>query len=112
MGHEIAHVVAKHGNERMSPGLATQMGGVALATAFEVNQVQTRELWMTAFGVGTQVGVLLPYSRLHESEADHFGLVFMAMAGYDSEYGGGILAENGAAEKGRSTAAISEYSPV
>jgi predicted Zn-dependent protease len=83
MGHEIAHAVAKHGNERMSQGLVTQMGGMALAKAMEKKPEQTQQLWMAAFGVGAQLGVMLPYSRLHESEADHLGLVFMAMAGYD-----------------------------
>ena len=83
MGHEIAHAVADHGNERMSQGLIAQLGGLALDKALEQKPEKTRELWMTAFGVGAQIGVLLPYSRLQESEADHLGLIFMAMAGYD-----------------------------
>jgi predicted Zn-dependent protease len=83
MGHEIAHAIAGHGSERMSQGLAVQMGGVALSTALANQPAQTQQLWMTAFGVGSQYGVMLPYSRLHESEADHLGLIFMAMAGYD-----------------------------
>ncbi|MGD9022608.1 MAG: M48 family metallopeptidase [Deltaproteobacteria bacterium] len=86
MGHEIAHAIAEHGNERMSQGLAVQMGGVALSTALAEKPEKTRELWMTAFGVGSQFGVMLPYSRLHESEADHLGLIFMAMAGYDPNH--------------------------
>ena len=83
MGHEIAHAIAEHGNERMSQGLLTQLGGMALNEALASKPEQTRALWMTAFGVGAQVGVLLPYSRLHESEADKLGLIFMAMAGYN-----------------------------
>ena len=83
MGHEIAHAVANHGNERMSQGLIIQMGGVALSQALSEKPAETQYLFLTAYGVGTQVGVLLPYSRLHESEADHLGLIFMAMAGYD-----------------------------
>ena len=83
MGHEIAHAIAEHGNERMSQGLVTQLGGIALNEALASKPEQTRALWMTAFGVGAQVGVLLPYSRLHESEADKLGLIFMAMAGYN-----------------------------
>jgi len=83
MGHEIAHAVAKHGNERMSQGLLAQMGGTALSVALAQKPQQTRGLWMTAFGLGAEVGVLLPYSRLQETEADHLGLIFMAMAGYD-----------------------------
>ena len=83
MGHEIAHAIAEHGNERMSQGLIAQFGGMALAKAIEDKPEQTQNLFMTAFGVGAQLGVLLPYSRLQESEADHLGLIFMAMAGYD-----------------------------
>jgi predicted Zn-dependent protease len=83
MGHEIAHAIAGHGSERMSQGLAVEMGGVALSTALANRPARTQQLWMTAFGVGAQYGVMLPYSRLHENEADHLGLIFMAMAGYD-----------------------------
>ncbi|UCH81481.1 MAG: M48 family metallopeptidase [Nitrospiraceae bacterium] len=83
MGHEIAHAVANHGDERMSQGLIAQMGGMALSTALAKKPKQTSDLFMTAFGIGTQVGVLLPFSRLQESEADRLGLIFMAMAGYD-----------------------------
>lgn len=83
MGHEIAHAVADHGDERMSQGLIAQMGGMALSTALANKPEQTQNLFMTAYGIGAQVGVLLPYSRLHESEADRLGLIFMAMAGYD-----------------------------
>ena len=83
MGHEIAHAVARHGNERMSQALLAQMGGMALAVALDQNPSETSQLWLAVYGVGTQVGILLPYSRLQESEADHLGLIFMAMAGYD-----------------------------
>lgn len=83
MGHEIAHAIAAHGNERMSQMLAVTLGGVALAVATKEQPTETRRLWMAAFGAGATVGLILPYSRLHESEADRLGLVFMAMAGYD-----------------------------
>lgn len=83
MGHEVAHAVAKHGAERMSQGMLTQMGGMALSAALQSKPEQTQQLWMTAFGLGAQFGVLLPHSRGQESEADHLGLIFMAMAGYD-----------------------------
>lgn len=83
LGHEIAHAVAKHGNERMSQALVTQLGGIALSEALKNKPALTQNLFMAAFGVGAQVGILLPYSRLQESEADHLGLIFMAMAGYD-----------------------------
>jgi predicted Zn-dependent protease len=83
MGHEVAHAMADHGNERMSQGLLASMGGIALSVALSKKPQQTRELFMTAFGVGATVGLLLPYSRLHESEADRIGLMLMARAGYD-----------------------------
>jgi predicted Zn-dependent protease len=83
MGHEVAHAVAKHGAERMSEGLLAQMGGMALSAALQSKPEQTQALWMTAFGLGAQYGVMLPHSRNQESEADHLGLIFMAMAGYD-----------------------------
>lgn len=83
MGHEIAHAIAKHGNERMSHELVRQLGGMALAKAIEEKPEETQQLWMLAYGVGSELGAVLPYSRLHESEADYMGLIFMAMAGYD-----------------------------
>lgn len=85
MGHEIAHALAHHGNERMSQGLATQMGGVALSVALSTKSQETQNMFLNAYGVGTQVGALLPFSRLHESEADEIGLYLMAMAGYNPE---------------------------
>ena len=85
MGHEIAHAIARHGNERMSQELAVQMGGVALSAAIQEKPEETQALFMAAYGIGTQVGAMLPYSRLHESEADKMGLIFMAMAGYNPE---------------------------
>jgi predicted Zn-dependent protease len=83
IGHEIAHAAAKHSNERMSQALVTQLGGQMLAEALKQKPQQTQQIWMSLFGVGVQVGAVLPYNRLQESEADHLGLIFMAMAGYD-----------------------------
>lgn len=83
VGHEVAHAIADHGNERMSQGLLTEMGGMALSVALAQKPQRTRELFMTAFGIGANVGFVLPYSRLHESEADQIGLMLMARAGYD-----------------------------
>jgi predicted Zn-dependent protease len=83
MGHEIAHAIAEHGGERMSHQLAVQMGGMALSEAVKSQPEQTRQLYMGAFAVGAHYGAMLPYSRKHESEADHMGLNMMAMAGYD-----------------------------
>ncbi len=83
MGHEISHAIAEHGAERMSQALLAQLGGVGLAYALRNKPEQTQQLWMAAYGIGAQVGVLLPFSRLQESEADHLGLIFMAIAGYN-----------------------------
>jgi predicted Zn-dependent protease len=83
LGHEISHAVAQHGSERMSQGLLAQLGGQALSVALQNKPEQTKQLWMSVYGAGSQVGVLLPYSRTNESEADHLGLIFMSMAGYD-----------------------------
>ena len=83
MGHEIAHAFAKHGSERMTQGLLLNMGGMALEKAVATRPTQTQELFKLSYGLGTQLGVLLPYSRLHENEADRLGLIFMAMAGYN-----------------------------
>jgi predicted Zn-dependent protease len=102
MAHEIAHVVAAHGNERMSQALLAQLGGVALQTAVAQKPALTQQLFMAAFGVGTQVGVLLPYSRLQEREADHLGLIFMGMAGYNPEAAVGFWERMAQEKKGAS----------
>lgn len=83
MGHEIAHAIARHGNERMSQAMLIETGGLALAAAIDEKPAETQGLFMMAYGVGTNIGVSLPYSRAHETEADKLGLIFMAMAGYD-----------------------------
>ncbi|UCC98055.1 MAG: M48 family metallopeptidase [Phycisphaerales bacterium] len=100
VGHEVAHAFAKHGAERMTQGLLVQMGGIALSTAMDEYPEQTQNLFMQSYGIGTQVGVLLPYSRVHEKEADHLGLVFMAMAGYNPEEAVTFWQRMAAADKG------------
>ncbi|MCW1734190.1 M48 family metallopeptidase [Anaerorudis cellulosivorans] len=81
IGHEIGHVVAKHANERISQQLALQYGG---AVAGELlGGVAATQIGQTVFGLGAQMGVMLPYARKQEYEADELGLIFMAMAGYD-----------------------------
>lgn len=82
MGHEVAHAIARHGNERMSQGLALNLGGLGLAVALSQKPAATQNLFLQAYGIGTSLG-MLKYSRKHEGEADKMGLVFMAMAGYD-----------------------------
>ena len=83
MGHEIAHALAKHGNERMSQEVLVGAAGQAISAYLGSESQKTQMIFGLAFGVGTQLGVLLPYSRKHEYEADRLGLIIMAMAGYD-----------------------------
>ena len=85
LSHEIAHAVARHGNERMSQGLIAQFGSVALNELLSKKPDETKAIFNTAYGVGAQYGVMLPFSREHELEADKLGLIFMAMAGYDPD---------------------------
>jgi predicted Zn-dependent protease len=82
MGHEIAHAVARHGNERMSQQLAATLGGVSLAVAMRDKPEETRNIFLAVYGAGSALGVLA-YSRQHEYEADKIGMVIMALAGYN-----------------------------
>lgn len=84
MGHEITHAVAQHGNERMSQTLLAQ--GIGLAgNVLTSNNPQVNNIFNNTYGVGTQVGVLLPNSRKQELEADHYGLIFAALSGYNPQ---------------------------
>ena len=83
MGHEVAHVIADHGNERMSQAILVEFGGMALSRLLRERPHETRNIFFAAFGLGAQIGVLLPYSRRHEYEADEIGIVLMRDAGYD-----------------------------
>lgn len=85
IGHEVAHAVAHHGAERLSHQMIQQTGGDLLASGLSNSDPRTQALVSTVYGVGTQLGAILPYSRLHESEADEMGLYYMARAGYDPE---------------------------
>ena len=79
MSHEIAHAIARHGAERMSQGQLVEIGGAVVGAAAG----QNAGLAMAAYGLGSQVGIMLPFSRSHEAEADRIGLILMARAGYD-----------------------------
>lgn len=85
IGHEVSHALLQHGNQRMSQGLLQQLGGVALSVAVANKPAETQNLFMAAYGAGTTVGVMLPFSRNQELEADRFGLIWTAMAGYNPQ---------------------------
>jgi metalloendopeptidase OMA1, mitochondrial len=82
MGHEVVHALARHGAERMSQGQLTN-AGLQVVGAATGGGGMLGQATMAALGVGTQVGVLLPFSRKHESEADYVGILLAADAGYD-----------------------------
>ena len=83
MGHEIAHAIARHGNERMSEGLLIGVGGLALQEALKEKKEATQLIFLGLYLVGSKLALELPNSRMQESEADRLGLIFMSMAGYD-----------------------------
>lgn len=83
MGHEVAHALADHGAQRMSAGTLQQLGAVAGNVA--IQDEQKRNLFNQAYGVGSTVGVMLPFGRSHETEADRIGLQIMAIAGYNPD---------------------------
>jgi predicted Zn-dependent protease len=85
LGHEISHAILQHGNERMSQGLLQQLGGAALSVALAQKPAETQNLFLQAYGVGSTVFGTLPFSRKDESEADHYGLIWAALAGYNPQ---------------------------
>ena len=85
MGHEVAHALADHGGQRMTAGTVQQAGAIGVAVATGGKSAEEQQLWMTAYGVGSQVGGMLPFSRKHETEADKIGLLISSIAGYNPE---------------------------
>jgi predicted Zn-dependent protease len=83
LGHEVAHAIAKHANERMSQQVVSQYGSAALSAVLSNSSSTVQSIGQTIYGLGAQFGVMLPFSRKQELEADHLGLIFMAIAGYD-----------------------------
>ncbi|WP_299336172.1 M48 family metallopeptidase [uncultured Psychroserpens sp.] len=83
MGHEVAHALANHGQQRMSAGMLQQLGAVAGNVA--IKDQQSRDIFNQAYGVGSQVGVMLPFSRSHETQSDEIGIYLMAIAGYNPD---------------------------
>jgi predicted Zn-dependent protease len=83
LGHEVGHAIARHGGERITQQMGIEVALQAVQIGISKTSNATQQTVMTALGVGAQVGVLLPFSRSHESEADHIGIILMAKAGYD-----------------------------
>jgi len=83
MGHEVSHALLQHGNQRMSQQMGAQAVQAGLQVALANKSAETQNLFMSAYGLGATVGLILPFSRKHELEADHWGLNFAAMAGYN-----------------------------
>lgn len=109
MAHEVAHVIANHGGERMSQYLLVSLGGLSLDLALKKNEVETRKWWMVAYGLGSTVGYILPYSRKQEAEADRIGLILMAMAGYDPHAAVGLWERMQKESKGRMPTFLSTH---
>lgn len=100
IAHEVAHAIARHGGERLSQEMV--VSGLSVATVVAANDSPNRDLYVGLLGAGAAVGFLLPYSRLHESEADRMGLIYMAKAGYDPRAALGFWQRMAAAAKGKS----------
>lgn len=111
MGHEIAHAIARHGAERMAYQKLVQFGSLAAGMAIGDMDVQTQRMVMGALGVGAQVGVLLPFSRSHESEADYMGLVYVARACFDPREAPLLWQRMGEAAGGKSQAEFMSTHP-
>ncbi|MBL7966621.1 MAG: M48 family metallopeptidase [Prolixibacteraceae bacterium] len=109
MGHEIGHAVARHGNERMSQQMLVQFGGIALSEAIKTKPQETQAIYQTVFGLGAQLGVMLPYSRQHEYEGDKLGLIFMAIAGYDPKEAIGFWERMAANSSGKTPEFLSTH---
>lgn len=85
MGHEVSHALANHGAQRMSATQLQQIGAVGVAVATGSKSAEQQQMWQQYYGIGSEVGVMLPFNRNHESEADKIGLTLMAIAGYNPE---------------------------
>jgi Zn-dependent protease with chaperone function len=85
LGHEVSHALANHGAQRMSASQLQELGAVGVAVATGQQSAEKQQMWQQYYGLGSEVGVMLPFSRSHESEADKIGLTLMAIAGYNPD---------------------------
>jgi predicted Zn-dependent protease len=85
LGHEVSHALANHGAQRMSASQLQELGAIGVAAATGKQSAETQQMWQQYYGIGSQVGVMLPFSRSHESEADKIGLTLMTIAGYNPD---------------------------
>ena len=85
LGHEVSHALANHGAQRMSASQLQELGAVGVAVATSQQSSEKQQMWQQYYGLGSQVGVMLPYSRSHENEADKIGLTLMVIAGYNPD---------------------------
>ncbi|WP_348797275.1 M48 family metallopeptidase [Flavobacterium adhaerens] len=85
MGHEVSHAIANHGAQRMSASQIQQIGAAGVAVATGNQSAEKQQMWQQYYGIGTQVGGMLPFSRSHESEADKLGLILMTIAGFNPD---------------------------
>ncbi len=111
MGHEIAHAIARHGAERMAQQRLQQIGSIAINMSVSDMDLTARRMVMGAFGLGSQFGLLLPFSRKHESEADYMGLLFMARACYNPEEAPKLWERMAKASSGRAPAEFMSTHP-
>lgn len=109
VGHEVAHAVAKHSNERMSQQMLAQYGAQILNRSLSEKGTAVQALAGTVYGIGAQVGVMLPFSRKHESEADYMGLILMKMAGYNPDVAVGFWQKMSAGTTGAVPALLSTH---
>lgn len=109
LGHEVAHAVAKHSNERMSQEILAQYGAQILNRSLSEKSAAVQKLAGAVYGVGAQVGVMLPFSRKHESEADYMGLILMKMAGYNPDVAVGFWQKMAAGTTGAVPALLSTH---
>ena len=101
LGHEVAHAVAKHSNERMSQQIAAQYGARILSASLSDKSQTIQRVATNVYGLGAQYGLMMPFSRKHESEADYMGLVFMTMAGYNPDVAVNFWKKMSAGSKGQ-----------